>query len=47
MVSLAFFLGLQGAMLLIIGEAGTIPIRNEAILKIMNQNMSVALGWLA
>ena len=28
-VSLAFFLGLQGAMLLIIGEGGTIPIRNE------------------
>src|SRR4051812_23268812 len=45
-VSLAFFLGLQGAMLLIIGEGGTIPIRNEAILKIMNENMPVALGWL-
>jgi D-xylose transport system permease protein len=45
-VSLAFFLGLQGAMLLIIGEGGTIPIRNEAVLKVMNANMSVALGWL-
>jgi D-xylose transport system permease protein len=45
-VSLAFFLGLQGAMLLIIGEGGTIPIRNEAVLKVMNQNMSVGLGWL-
>src|SRR3954452_22231809 len=45
-VSLAFFLGLQGAMLLIIGEGGTIPIRNDAILKIMNENMPVALGWL-
>src|SRR5690349_18327469 len=45
-VSLAFFLGLQGAMLLIIGEGGTIPIRNDAVLKVMNQNMSVALGWL-
>ena len=31
-VSLAYFLGLQGAMLLIIGEGGTIPIRNDAIL---------------
>ena len=40
-VSLAFFLGLQGAMLLIIGEGGTIPIRNEAILKVMNENMPV------
>ena len=31
-VTLAFFLALQGAMLLIIGEGGTVPIRNEAIL---------------
>ena len=33
-------------MLLIIGEGGTIPIRNEAILAVMNKNMPVALGWL-
>jgi D-xylose transport system permease protein len=45
-VTLAFFLGLQGAMLLIIGEGGTIPIRNEAILSVMNDNMPVLLGWL-
>ncbi len=45
-VSLAYFLGLQGAMLLIIGEGGTIPIRDDAILTIMNKNMPVALGWL-
>src|SRR3954452_15973472 len=45
-VSLAFFLGLQGAMLLIIGEGGTIPIRNDAILAVMNDNMPVLLGWL-
>src|SRR5688572_17546613 len=45
-VSLAFFLGLQGAMLLIIGEGGTIPIRDEAVLSVMNKNMPVALGWL-
>jgi D-xylose transport system permease protein len=45
-VTLSFFLGLQGAMLLIIGEGGTIPIRNNAILDIMNANMPVALGWL-
>ena len=38
-VTLAFFLALQGAMLLIIGEGGTIPIRNEAILSVMNDNM--------
>ena len=45
-VSLAFFLGLQGAMLLIIGEGGTIRIRNEPILAVMNKNMPVGLGWL-
>ena len=45
-VTLAFFLALQGAMLLIIGEGGTIPIRNDAILSVMNKNMPVALGWL-
>ena len=45
-VTLAFFLGLQGAMLLIIGEGGTIPVRDEAILTVMNENMPVALGWL-
>ena len=45
-VTLAFFLALQGGMLLIIGEGGTIPIRNEAILSVMNDNMPVVLGWL-
>src|SRR3954467_3643419 len=45
-VTLAFFLALQGAMLLIIGEGGTIPIRNDAVLTIMNKNMAVGLGWL-
>jgi D-xylose transport system permease protein len=45
-VTLAFFLALQGGMLLIIGEGGTIPIRTEAILSVMNDNMPVALGWL-
>ncbi len=45
-VTLAFFLALQGGMLLIIGEGGTIPVREEAILAVMNSNMPVALGWL-
>jgi D-xylose transport system permease protein len=45
-VSLAYFLGLQGAMLLIIGEGGTIRITNEAVLSVMNKNMAPALGWL-
>jgi D-xylose transport system permease protein len=45
-VSLAYFLGLQGAMLLIIGEGGTIRISDEAVLSVMNKNMAPALGWL-
>ena len=45
-VTLAMFLALQGLMLLIIGEGGTIPIRDDAILVIMNGNMPVWLGWL-
>src|SRR3954454_14633243 len=45
-VTLSYFLGLQGAMLLIIGEGGTIGIRNTQILAVMNKNMPIALGWL-
>jgi D-xylose transport system permease protein len=45
-VTLAMFLALQGAMLLIIGEGGTIPIRSEQILVVMNGNMPVWAGWL-
>lgn len=45
-VTLAMFLALQGLMLLIIGEGGTIPIRNETILNIMNANMSPIAGWI-
>ena len=45
-VTLAMFLALQGAMLLIIGEGGTIPIRSDAILVVMNGNMAVWAGWV-
>lgn len=45
-VTLAAFLGLQGVMLLIIGEGGTIPIQNDFLLAIMNRNMPVWTGWL-
>jgi D-xylose transport system permease protein len=44
-VTLAFFLMLQGVMLLIIGQGGTIPIRNDFVLSIMNDNMPVWMGW--
>jgi D-xylose transport system permease protein len=45
-VTLAFFLGLQGVLLVVIGEGGTIAYRNEIILKLNNDPMSVWLGWL-
>jgi D-xylose transport system permease protein len=45
-VTLAMFLALQGAMLLIIGDGGTIPVRSDAILVVMNGNMAVWAGWL-
>ena len=44
-VTLAFFLGLQGVMLVIIGEGGTIAYRNEVILRLNNDPMPVWLGW--
>ncbi len=45
-VTLAYFLGLQGVMLYVIGEGGTIPVRDSTILKIMNSNLAPALGWV-
>ncbi len=45
-VTLAAFLGLQGIMLLIIGEGGTIPIQSDVLLAVMNKNMPVWGGWL-
>ena len=44
-VTLAAFLGLQGLMLLIIGEGGTISFAEPHILAIMNKNLPVWLGW--
>ncbi len=45
-VTLAMFLALQGVILLIIGEGGTIGIDDPTILKIMNANMSPIAGWI-
>ncbi len=45
-VSLSFFLALQGLMLVLIGEGGTIPYRNEKILAIMNSQLPLWLGWV-
>jgi len=45
-VTLAAFLGLQGLLLQIIGEGGTIRIQSETVLAIMSKNLPVWLGWL-
>jgi D-xylose transport system permease protein len=44
-VTLAAFLGLQGLMLVLIGEGGTIAFRDPTILAIMNKNLPIWLGW--
>jgi len=44
-VTLAGFLGLQGVMLVLIGEGGTIAYRDENLLAIMNKNLPIWLGW--
>ncbi|MBA2953074.1 ABC transporter permease [Nocardioides sp. MAH-18] len=45
-VTLALFLALQGVMLWIIGEGGTIGLRSEFVLKLNNGSMPIWLGWL-
>jgi len=45
-VTLAAFLSLQGVMLLIIGEGGTVAIRDDVLLAVMNKNMPIWAGWL-
>ncbi len=45
-VTLAFFLGLQGVLLVVIGEGGTIAYRNDVILALNNDPMPVWLGWV-
>jgi D-xylose transport system permease protein len=45
-VTLAFFLGLQGVMLLVIGEGGTIGIDKGVIRSLNNDNMRPWMGWV-
>jgi D-xylose transport system permease protein len=45
-VTLAAFLGLQGVLLQVIGEGGTISIRDPVLLAINNKDLPVWLGWL-
>ncbi|CNG38117.1 inner-membrane translocator [Mycobacterium tuberculosis] len=44
-VTLAFFLGLQGITLRLIGEGGTVPVRDNVIVAIATKNMPIWLGW--
>ena len=44
-VTLALFLGLQGVMLVIIGQGGTIAFKDEFVLKLNNGQLPVWLGW--
>jgi D-xylose transport system permease protein len=45
-VTLAFFLGIQGITLRLIGEGGTVPVRNDTIVGIANNNVPVGAGWV-
>jgi D-xylose transport system permease protein len=44
-VTLAAFLGLQGVLLKLIGEGGTIPMRDETLIGLNNDTLPVWLGW--
>ena len=45
-VTLGFFLGLQGLTLKLIGEGGSVRVNQDVISGIANDNMSVAWGWI-
>jgi D-xylose transport system permease protein len=44
--TLAFFLAWQGVVLQIAKEGGTIAVRNEVVLAIVNKNLSPLMGWV-
>src|SRR3954454_20364654 len=45
-VTLALFLGWQGVTLRIIGQGGTVPVRNSVIVGFTNDSMSALWGWI-
>ena len=45
-VTLAFFLGLQGVLLLVIGDAGTIRIHDDTIQALTSKQLTVAASWI-
>ena len=46
-VTLAFFLGLQGVTLKLIGEGGSVRVSQDVISGIANDNMRVLWGWVS
>jgi D-xylose transport system permease protein len=45
-VTLAFFLALQGLTLRVVGQGGAVPVRAEPILDISNSNVPPVAGWI-
>lgn len=45
-VTLAFFLGLQGVILLMIGEGGSVPVRDEVLRGLAIKNIPPLMGWI-
>jgi D-xylose transport system permease protein len=45
-VTLALFLGWQGVTLRLIGQGGTVPVRDPVIVGLANSSMSVMWGWI-
>ena len=45
-VTLALFLGWQGFTLRLIGQGGTVPVRDPVITAISQRNLPVTLGWI-
>jgi D-xylose transport system permease protein len=46
-VTLAFFLGLQGVTLKLIGEGGSVRVNDSVIAGITKDNLSVTAGWIS
>ncbi|MGY1755139.1 sugar ABC transporter permease [Blastococcus sp. SYSU D01042] len=45
-VTLALFLGWQGVTLRLIGQGGTVPVRDDVITALSDKNLPVVLGWV-
>jgi D-xylose transport system permease protein len=45
-VTLALFLGWQGVTLRIIGQGGTVPVRNPVVVGLANDTLPIGLGWI-